>query len=94
MRTTHAMPARPVAGLLLGALSFAGTLAHRVPGDPAVSARLSEWKVELSQTTIAAGNVTFTVTNAGAIPHAFEVEGQGIERETVVIQPARAPRWR
>ena len=29
-----------------------------------------------------AGRVTFTVTNAGSIPHAFEVEGQGIERET------------
>jgi len=52
-----------------------------------VSATLSEWKVELSQGTITAGSVTFTVTNAGSIPHAFEIEGQGIERETAVIQP-------
>jgi plastocyanin len=72
----------------LGALTFAGTSAHRTPGTPAaVSAKLSEWKVELSQGTIAAGSVTFTVTNGGSIPHAFEVEGQGIEQETDVIQP-------
>jgi hypothetical protein len=31
--------------------------------------------------------VTFTVTNTGTIPHALEVEGQGIERETDVVQP-------
>ena len=72
---------RNVARLLLS------ILAHR-PEDPAaVSARLTEWKVELSQATIVAGTVTFTVTNAGSIPHALEVEGQGIEQETGVIQP-------
>src|SRR5512146_615498 len=88
MRSMHAMPSRNVAGLLFGALTFAGTPAHRPSGDPAaVSAKLSEWKVELSQGAITAGSVTFTVTNAGSIPHAFEVEGQGIERETAVIQP-------
>src|SRR5213078_1612054 len=52
-----------------------------------VSARLTEWKVELSAGTIAAGAVTFTVTNFGSIPHALEVEGQGIEQATGVIQP-------
>jgi plastocyanin len=88
MNSQHAMPSRNAVGLLLGALAFAGTPAHRTPGDPAaVSAKLSEWKVELSQGTITAGAVTFTVTNAGSIPHAFEVEGPGIERETAVIQP-------
>ena len=52
-----------------------------------VSVRLSEWKVELSQQKIAAGPVTFVVTNTGQIPHAIEVEGQGIEREIETIQP-------
>src|SRR5260221_10524322 len=34
----------------LAALTFAGAHAHRAPGDPAaLSAKLSEWKVELSQ---------------------------------------------
>jgi plastocyanin len=62
-------------------------LAHRPENPAAVSARLTEWNVELSAGTIAAGTVTFTVTNAGSIPHALEVEGQGIEQETGVIQP-------
>jgi plastocyanin len=88
MSSTHATPSRNVAGLLIAALTFARTPAHRTPDDPAaVSAKLSEWKVELSSATLTAGSVTFTVTNAGTIPHAFEVEGQGIEQETDIIQP-------
>src|SRR5207247_10330004 len=88
MSYLHAIPVRNAARLLLAAAALAGTPAHRAPGDPAaVSAKLSEWKVELSARTIAAGTVTFTVANVGSIPHAFEVEGQGIEQETTVIQP-------
>ena len=87
MSSMHAISSRN-AGLLVAALALAGTPAPRTPNSPAaVSATLSEWKVELSQGTITAGSVTFTVTNAGSIPHAFEIEGQGIERETAVIQP-------
>jgi len=58
------------------------------PREPAqVNVRLSEWKVELSQQNIAEGPVTFVVTNSGQIPHAIEVEGQGIEKEIETIQP-------
>ena len=88
MRTMHAMPSPNVARLLYAALALPGMPAPRSPDEPAtVSAKLSEWKVVLSQDTITAGSVTFTVANAGSIPHAFEVEGQGIEKETGVIQP-------
>ena len=88
MTAMHAIPFRTGAGVLLAALGLAASRAPRAPGDPvAVSAKLSEWKVELSEHTIAAGTVTFTIANAGSIPHAFEVEGQGIEQETSVIQP-------
>jgi len=88
MSYVHAVPVRNAAGLLLAAVALALAPAHPAPGDPAaVSARLSEWKVELSEHTIAAGSVTFTVANVGSIPHAFEVEGQGIEQETAIIQP-------
>ena len=52
-----------------------------------VDVRLSEWNVALSQKTVAPGAVTFVVMNAGNIPHAFEVEGRGMERETGTIQP-------
>jgi hypothetical protein len=52
-----------------------------------VDVRLSEWKITLSAPTITAGPVTFAITNVGSVPHAFEVEGAGIERETSLIQP-------
>src|SRR2546426_2208603 len=88
MSYVHAVPLRNAAGLLLAAVTLAGAPAHRAPGDPAaVSAKLSEWKVELSKRTIAAGTVTFTVATVGSLPHGFEVEGQGIEQETALIQP-------
>jgi hypothetical protein len=88
MMHTHAVPSRNVTGALLAAVALATAAAHRAPGAPtAVTAKLSEWKVELSEATIAAGPVTFTVTNAGSIPHGFEVEGAGIEREIELIQP-------
>ena len=89
MTHMHAVPSRNIAGALLAAVALAAAPAHRAPGAPAaVSAKLSEWKVELSEATIAAGPVTFTITNAGSIPHAFEVEGEGIEQETELIQPS------
>ena len=89
MSPIHAIHSQSAAALLFATLTFAGTAAlHLTPGSPAaVSAKLSEWKVELSQPTIAAGSVTFSVANTGTVPHAFEVEGQGIEKETAVIQP-------
>jgi len=88
MSYVHAIPVRNAAGLLLAAVALAGAPAHRAPGDPAaVSAKLSEWKVELSERSVAAGSVTFTVENVGSIPHALEVEGQGSEQKTAVIQP-------
>ena len=77
--------ARAASGVLLaGALLGAALL----PDAPArVSVRLTEWKVELSQGTIAPGTVRFAITNAGSIPHAFEVGGQGVEKQTAIIQP-------
>src|SRR2546428_1162055 len=87
MRPMYAVATRHVAGAL-AALVVGGPIAHRAPGDPVVvSARLWEWKVELSASTVPAGTVTFTVTNAGTIPHAFEIEGHGMEKETDEIQP-------
>lgn len=55
-----------------------------------VTVRLSEWKVELSTQRVPAGQVTFTATNGGTIPHALEIEGRGIEREIPLIQPNAA----
>ena len=88
MTYVHAFPVRNAVGPLFAAVALAGTPAHRAPGDrAAVSAKLSEWKVELSEHTIAAGTVTFTIANVGSIPHGFEVEGNGVEKEIERIQP-------
>jgi uncharacterized cupredoxin-like copper-binding protein len=76
------------AGVLAGAASLSqagarGAESHR----GSVTASLSEWKIDLSKETVPAGLVTFSVMNVGSIPHALEVEGEGIEQETGLIQP-------
>jgi plastocyanin len=79
---------RSLGGLVLAASALGAARRHADPGAPLpVTARLSEWKLELSQATVPAGPVAFTVTNDGSIPHAFEVEGGGIEQETALLQP-------
>jgi phosphohistidine phosphatase SixA/plastocyanin len=65
--------------------SAAPTPATRHEGA-SVRVRLSEWKLELSQLTVPTGEVEFTVTNAGTTLHAFEVEGQGLERDLEPIK--------
>jgi plastocyanin len=86
MRQTPIALTRNVAGLLLAGALVAATAAPRANPAP-VSARLSEWTIQLSEATVPAGPVRFTVTNGGSIPHAFEVEGQGTEQQTALIQP-------
>jgi hypothetical protein len=78
----------PAATLLLGA-AFLGP-GSRLSGPnrpPSLDAKLSEWKIELSQSSVPSGPVTFAVANAGSIPHQFEIEGNGIEQRTGVIPP-------
>jgi phosphohistidine phosphatase SixA/plastocyanin len=65
--------------------SAAVTPANKHEGT-SLSVRLSEWKLELSQLTVPTGEVEFNVTNAGTTLHAFEVEGQGIERDLEPIK--------
>ena len=65
-----------------------GTLpAAHAAAPTAVAVRLTEWSVELSRRSVPAGAVTFTITNAGTIPHAVEVEGRGVEREVESMAP-------
>jgi phosphohistidine phosphatase SixA len=47
---------------------------------------LSEWKLEPSRLTVPTGDVEFTVTNRGTMLHAFEVEGQGLEKDLEPIK--------
>jgi len=76
-------------GMALAMPSFASSYGHAagrsVPDT--VKVHLSEWKVQLTPTHVPAGPVVFEVTNAGTIPHAFEVEGRGLEKSTPQMQP-------
>lgn len=51
-----------------------------------VTATLSEWDIELSRDTLAAGEHTFRVVNRGSVAHRFEIEGVGQERATELLQ--------
>jgi hypothetical protein len=76
--------------LVLPAAGWAAGQPAPIEDGTPITVRLAEWKVELGAATIPAGAVTFRITNAGTIPHAFEVEGHGIEKETPVLQPGGA----
>ena len=52
-----------------------------------VRVNLSEWKVALTPNKVPAGLVILEVSNTGSIPHAFEVEGHGVEQSTPQIKP-------
>src|SRR5438093_1213711 len=88
MTQLHGVAIRNVSGLLVVALALGAAPSLKHATAPVqITVKLSEWKVELSQASVAAGTVTFAITNAGSIPHGFEVEGHGIEKEIEVIQP-------
>jgi hypothetical protein len=81
-------------GLLLALPAPAAAYAHPsdAPKPSTIQVRLSEWKVALTPTTVRPGPVVFEITNAGTVPHAFEVEGGGIEHSTQQIQPGATGR--
>jgi len=55
-------------------------------GRRPVSVVGTEFRFTPSSIRVRAGETTFRLRNEGAAPHALEVEGQGIEEETRVIQ--------
>src|SRR5256886_3534925 len=76
------------AGMVV-AVALLGAAPQPHPGVAyTVNVKLSEWNVVLSQASVAAGSVTFVITNAGSIPHGLEVGGQGIQQEIETIPPA------
>ena len=85
-RYLRALPS--AASLVAGAILFAPHLRLPSPGGATqLHATLSEWKVELSRQTLPTGPVTVAVENTGSIPHQLEIEGNGIEQRTELIQP-------
>ena len=58
------------------------------PSSPSdtVQVAISEWKIVLSSIEVESGTVVFHVRNNGTMPHAFEIEGQGVEKATHPIR--------
>jgi phosphohistidine phosphatase SixA/plastocyanin len=72
---------------ITGAASMVARAAGAKGDDErSVSVRLSEWKLAPSRLTVPTGEITFTVVNAGTMLHAFEVEGQGMEKKLAPLQ--------
>ncbi len=71
------------------ALALLAAVPAAAGAQTTTAVKLSEWKVEIAAGTVPAGQVTFNVTNAGTIPHAFEIEGRGVERELPLLQPGQ-----
>ena len=57
------------------------------PTPHRVKVNLSEWKVQLTPGRVPPGPVVFEVRNDGSIPHAFEIEGHGLEKSIHPIKP-------
>jgi len=49
----------------------------KTPPPSAVNVSVKEWMIEPMDMTVAAGNVTFTVTNDGTLDHDFAIENAG-----------------
>jgi plastocyanin len=54
-------------------------------GGGGTKVSLTEFKIDPANPKVKAGKVTFSVSNDGQVPHALEVEGNGIEEETDVL---------
>jgi hypothetical protein len=79
----------PLLAAVLAAPCLASSYGNTVrqPAPSTVKVNLSEWKVQLTPPRVPPGPVVFEVTNTGTIPHAFEVEGGGIEKSTPQMRP-------
>lgn len=60
------------------------------PGTSQVDVKLVDFKMELSQSTVKAGDHTFVVKNDGQHNHAMEIEGQGTEMKTRTLSPGES----
>ena len=56
---------------------FLAACGPATPPPSSIDVSLSEWSIEPLDMVVAAGNVTFNVTNAGAIDHDFAIEDKG-----------------
>jgi uncharacterized cupredoxin-like copper-binding protein len=70
----------------LGAVSAPALAAHSQAKGTAITVTASEFKFKLSKTSAAHGSVTFTVKNAGKLPHDFKIGG----KKTPLLNPGKS----
>ncbi|MEU3774797.1 copper-binding protein [Streptomyces sp. NPDC032472] len=104
-RRTRSRAGAALGGVVLAAAAAAcgggtggGTAAAPPPAPPvrssgttaaAVSADLSDFRIELSRKAFTAGAYTFTVNNTGHHDHALEIEGPGGEQRSPTLEPGQ-----
>lgn len=76
-------------GVAAGRDTLAGAAATGAAGERTIQADLTEWAINLSRSSVTAGEVTFRVRNSGTMHHALEVEGEGVEEETEHLPPGQ-----
>ena len=68
--------------------SSGSTVTEAAGGGQSIAVSEAEFTIDPSSLHMnASGTVTLRVTNNGSIPHALEVEGNGVEEETEPIEP-------
>ncbi|MDF3148714.1 MULTISPECIES: cupredoxin domain-containing protein [unclassified Streptomyces] len=60
------------------------------PGTTRVDVKMTDYKMQLSRTTLEAGDYTFVAKNDGQHDHALEIEGSGTEEETRTLAPGES----
>ncbi|WP_405576506.1 cupredoxin domain-containing protein [Streptomyces sp. NBC_01092] len=59
-------------------------------GTSQVDVKMTDFKMQLSRTTLEAGDYTFVAKNDGDHDHALEIEGSGTEEKTRTLEPGES----
>lgn len=86
MRFSTRVASVAASAVALGAVSAPALAAHAQAKGTAITVTASEFKFKLSKTSAAAGSVTFTVKNAGKLPHDFKIGG----KKTPLLKPGKS----
>lgn len=84
MRSRHLYAVLGVVALFVAACSSGATQAP-AGGSSAISADLSEWKIDIGGATGKAGSITFTVSNKGANTHEFVIVATDLKADSLPV---------
>jgi len=69
-----------------------GASAQTTGQSTQIQATLKEWAIDLSQSEVSAGKITFVVTNTGQMAHNLTVlDDSGVLGQTTTFQPSEGP---